>query len=334
MRQIRSLFAVDAHTTGTPIRIVASGIPPLAGATVTEKMEDMRARHDHIRRFATCPPRAAESLVAAVLTEPCTPGADFGLFYIDALTYQPMCGAGTFAVAKALIETGLVARTEPETVVRLETPTGIVTAYAAIEGGEVAEIALENVPAFLYRKDLEIDVPELGALRVDIGYGGNFFTLVDADAAGLDISPGNMAELRRLSRLILRAANAAATVRHPVNPDVNYMDQLLYCRDTPNADGEYVCQCIFGDAQADISPCGTGTSTRIAQRYFRGRLGLGETFRQKSVYGGVFSGCALRETRLGDIPAVVPRIACSDVRITAFTHLVAEADDRLAEGYA
>lgn len=332
MRQIRSLFAVEAHSAGTPIRVITSGIPMLRGSTITEKMEDMRARYDHIRRFATLPPRASDSLVAAVLTEPCTSEADFGLFYIDALTYQPMCGAGTFAVAKVLIETGLVTRCEPETIIRFETPTGIVTVFALIINGDLVEISLENVPAFLYHRDLEINVQEFGRVHVDIGFGGNFFTLVDADALNIKVTISNMEELRRLSRVILKTANAAIKIRHPLNQAVNYMDQLLYCCNTPSKDGEYICQCIFGNAQADISPCGTGTSTRIAQRYFRGWLNMGEDFHQKSVYGGVFRGCALRETQLGDTRAVIPRITCADVRITAFTHLVAEEFDRLAEG--
>ncbi len=333
MRQTQSIFAVDAHTTGTPIRVVTGGIPPLRGSTVTQKMEYMRVNHDWIRTCIMQQPRGFASLVGAILTEPCSPEADYGLFYIDALTYQPMCGAGTLSVAKVLVETGMVPRREPQTEIRLDTPTGIVTVFVEMEEGEVANISLENVPAFLYRRDLKIDVPGVGEIEVDIGYGGNFFTLVDIDAVGRKITAAGMGELRELSKVILAASNRAVEIEHPYNPDVNYMDQLLFCEDKPNENGEYTGQCIFGDAQADISPCGTGTSTRIAQRYFRGLIGLDEPFYQKSVYGGVFSGRALRETKAGDYPAIIPKVSCRDVHITGFNHLVMEQNDRLKNGF-
>jgi len=333
MRNIQSIFTVDAHTTGTPIRVVTSGIPPLKGDSIGDKMEYMKANYDGIRTCLMQQPRGFLSLVGAVLTEPCSPDADYGLFYIDALTYQPMCGAGTFSVAKVLVETGMVQRTEPETIIRLETPSGIVTVFVQIKNGDVRRISFENVPAFLYRKDLEIKVPGIGNISVDVGFGGNFFTIVDVDRINMEITRDNMDELRKQSKIILASANDAVKVQHPVNKSINYMDQLLFVNERPNEKGEYLCQCIFGDAQADISPCGTGTSTRLAQRYFRGKINLGETYYQRSVYGGVFSAVGSRQVDLGEMPAVVPLISCSDVHITGFNHLIAEEDDKLKNGF-
>ena len=333
MRNIQSVFTVDAHTTGTPIRVVTSGIPPLKGDSIGDKMEYMKANYDGIRTCLMQQPRGFLSLVGAVLTEPCSPDADYGLFYIDALTYQPMCGAGTFSVAKVLVETGMVQRTEPETIIRLETPSGIVTVFVQIKNGDVRRISFENVPAFLYRKDLEIKVPGIGNISVDVGFGGNFFTIVDVDRMNMEITRDNMDELRKQSKIILASANDAVKVQHPVNKSINYMDQLLFVNERPNEKGEYLCQCIFGDAQADISPCGTGTSTRLAQRYFRGKINLGETYYQRSVYGGIFSAVGSRQVDLGEMPAVVPLISCSDVHITGFNHLIAEEDDKLKNGF-
>ncbi len=333
MRNTQSIFAVDAHTTGTPIRVITSGIPPLKGESIEKKMQYMKERYDHLRTFIMTQPRGFLSLVGAVLTEPCSPDADYGLFYIDALTYQPMCGAGTFSVAKVLVETGMVEKTEPETVIRLETPSGTVTVRAEVKDGDVRNISFDNVPAFLFRKDLKLSIPELGDFAVDIGFGGNFFTIVDADTIDAAITKDNMSELRRLSKVILAYANKAVKVIHPINSSINYMDQLLFVSNKPNEEGEYLCQCIFGDAQADISPCGTGTSTRLAQRYFRGLVGAGETFRQKSVYGGVFTASVVRETDLNGMKAIIPRVSCSDVHITGFNHLVAEETDKLKDGF-
>jgi len=333
MRNVQSVFAVDAHTTGTPIRVVISGIPPLKGTTVEEKMEFMREHYDSIRTCIMQQPRGFSSLVGAVLTEPCSPEADYGLFYIDALTYQPMCGAGTFSVAKVLLETGMITRKEPETVIKLETPSGIVTVFIEINNSNIKCISFENVPAFLYCKDLEINVQGIGNISVDIGFGGNFFTLVDTDTINMNISRDNINKLRKLSQAILASANETIKVQHPVNKSINYMDQLLFCNNHPNEKNEYYGQCIFGDAQADISPCGTGTSTRLAQRYFRGLIGIDETFCQKSICGGVFSGTVLRETDLQNTRAVIPRISCSDVHITGFNHLIIEEDDKLKNGF-
>lgn len=332
MLNSQSIFVVDAHTTGTPIRVITSGIPPLKGNSVGEKMEYMRNNHDWLRTCIMQQPRGFASLVAAVLIEPTCPEADYGLFFIDALTYQPMCGAGSLSVAKVLIETGMVQRVEPETKITLETPTGIITLFVAIKDNIVESISLQNVPAFLYKKDLAIDVANIGTFNVDIGYGGNFFVLTDMKHIPYPLLPENVNALQALSKDILVAANKVIQVEHPTNPAINYLDQVLFCDNTQKDEG-YTALCIFGDAQADISPCGTGTSTRLAQRYFRNQIKLEERFVQTSVCGGSFIAKAIKETTVGNLPAIIPYLSCSDVHITGFNHLVVEANDKLKAGF-
>ncbi len=329
----QSLFVVDAHTTGTPIRVVTSGLPPLKGASVGEKMEYMRRNHDWLRTCIMQQPRGFQSLVGAVLTEPCSPGADYGVFYMDSLTYQPMCGAGTLAVAKVLVETGMVPRLEPETCLTLETPSGLVSLRLSLHNGSVQAVHLQNIPAFLYCQDLPLETPENGSFLVDIGYGGNFFVLADVATLGISLEKANINKLRLLSKSILTAANKVIKVCHPEKPGINYLDQVLFCKNTPEADGSYLAQCIFGDAQADISPCGTGTSTRLAQRFFRGWLGREESFVQKSVYGGAFQAKIAEECRAGDFPALIPQVSCKDVHITGFNQLIVEENDVLKAGF-
>ena len=332
--QIEQVISViDAHTTGTPIRIVTGGIPRLRGRTVGDKMEYMREHFDRIRTCLMQQPRGFTSLVGAVLTEPASEEADFGLFYMDDLTYQPMCGAGTLAVAKSLVATGMVPVTEPETLVTLETPTGIVRVSVEVKDGNAGKVFLKNVPAFLYQKDLELSIDGVGTFPVDIGYGGNFFVLVDIGRIQAEIRQDRIRELRELSRVILKAANEKIRVVHPENPAINYLDQLLYYSTKPECDGSFLAQCIFGDAQADISPCGTGTSTRLAQKYFRGEIGLGEIYRQKSVCGGIFEGKLVETAMAGTIPAVIPVVSCADVHITGFNQLVIERKDKLKNGF-
>jgi proline racemase len=334
MMQInQSIFVVDVHTTGTPTRVITSGIPTLHGANITAKMNIMKQSYDWLRSCTMQQPRGFQSLVGAVLTEPCVPEADFGLFYIDSLGYQPMCGSGTFAVAKVVAETGMVTIVEPITKVVFETPAGLVTVFVEIQQGIVKRIILENIPAFLYRRDVKLEISEIGTITVDIGFGGNFFTLVDVAQIGFGIAACNIQRMKDLSQKILFAANQVIKVQHPLNPAINYMEQLLYCQNTPEADGGYLAQCIFGDAQVDISPCGTGTSTRLSQRYAKGLIGLNESFVQKSFSGGAFCGTVIREEKVVEYDAVVSRLSCSDVHITGFNHLVVEANDKLKNGF-
>lgn len=327
MKNIQSIFCVDAHTTGTPIRVITGGIPPLHGNSINDKMLYMKKHYDWLRACIACPPRAPQSVVCAVLVPPVSPEADYGVFYMDAKSYQPMCGAGTLSVAKVLVENGLVARKEPVTEIVLETPSGIVKTYVDIEDGEVKRLSLENAPAFLYKKDVDLDVPEIGKLIVDIGFGGNFFAIVDSSQLPTTLNFECKDEFRTYMRQIVRACENQLDICHPENPDLNYLNQVLFYRNTPDENGGYTCQCVFGDAQLDISPCGTGTSARLAQQYTRGNIGLHEEFIQNSLWGSSFHATALSETKVGNLTAVIPRVSCSDVRITGFNQLVVEQDD-------
>lgn len=332
MKQIQSLFCVDAHTTGTPIRVITGGIPPLHGNTIHDKMLYMEKHFDWLRALAACPPRAPQSLVCAVLVPPCDQTADYGVFYMDAKSYQPMCGAGTLSVAKVLVETGLVEKKEPVTKIVLETPSGIVTTSVELKDGEVQNVSLENAPAFLYKKDVVLQVPELGDLTIDIGFGGNFFAIVDSSQLPIPLTFQNKEQYQTYMRMVVDACSSQISVCHPENPALNYLNQVLFYKNTPDSNGGFTCQCVFGDAQLDISPCGTGTCARLAQQYTRGNIGLKETFIQNSIWGSSFYAEALKETTVGDLPAILPKISCTDVRITGFNQLIAEEADPYKTG--
>lgn len=327
MKLLQSVFCVDAHTTGTPIRVITGGIPPLKGDTINEKMLYMEKHYDWLRACAACPPRGPQSVVCAVLVPPCSKDADYGVFYMDAKSFQPMCGAGTLSVAKVLVENGLVAREEPVTKMVLETPSGIVKAFADIENGEVTKLSMENAPAFLYKKDVVLDVPEIGKLTVDIGFGGNFFAIVDSEQLEVPLTFSRKDTYSHYMRLIVEACDKQVKVCHPEKEELNYLNQVLFYRSTQDDNGGYTCQCVFGDAQLDISPCGTGTCTRLAQQYTRGNIGLNEEFIQNSLWGSSFHAAALQETKVGDLTAIIPKISCSDVRITGYNQLVVEEND-------
>lgn len=323
----QSFSVVDAHTTGSPVRLVTTGIPLLEGETINEKMEYMKEHFDHLRTCIVHQPRGYQSLMCAVLVPPCKEEADFGLFYMDAQNYQPMCGAGTLAVAKALIEVGMVERKEPIINICFDTGSGLVSVDAEVRNGEVKNISLNNVPAFLYKKDVKLVVEGLGELVFDIGFGGNFFVILDTKQLPLSLKMDTLPQYKQYMKAIIKASDEQLKVVHPLNPALTDLNQVLFYRDTPDENGGYTCQCIFGDEQVDISPCGTGTSARLAQMYARGRIAKEGQFLQNSIFGGTFKATIVDECSIGDTTGILPRVSCDDVRVTGFNHLVVEKDD-------
>ncbi|MEG1971754.1 MAG: proline racemase family protein, partial [Oscillospiraceae bacterium] len=188
MNIIQSIFTIDAHTTGSPIRVVTGGIPNLKGKNISEKMDCMMQNYDNLRTFLLQQPRGCLSLMCAVLTDTNVEGADFGLFYMDAGGYQPMCGAGTMAAAKCIVESGMVKRTSPKTRVTFETGAGLVSVDVN-ETPQGTTTTLNNAPAFLYMQDKLIDVPTIGKIKFDMVFGGNFFAVVDTQQLGFKITP-------------------------------------------------------------------------------------------------------------------------------------------------
>lgn len=332
MDQSLSIFTIDAHTTGSPVRLILSGVPTLRGSSISEKMEYMMTHYDHLRNCILQPPRGCPSLMCAVLTEPVGPEADFGLFYMDAGGYQPMCGAGTLAVSKILVENGMVPRTGNKTKVIYETGAGLVTVYVEEQEDGICMVTMENAPAFVYAKNQTICVPDIGRITFDLVFGGNFFAMVDTAQMGFSICPDTIPKMQNIMPKLVEAISREYEIVHPLNPALNYLNEILFTQEGPEEDGGFLAQVIFGNSQVDISPCGTGTCGRMAYRYSEGLLNQGETFVQKQVYGGRFFGKVLRETKVAGRPAILPQVSCSDVHITGYNHLVAGDKDRLKYG--
>jgi proline racemase/trans-L-3-hydroxyproline dehydratase len=333
MQLAHAFDAIDVHVAGTPIRVITSGIPALRGETMAQKMGQMQHHYDWIRECVTRRPRAYDAVVAAVVTEPVSEDAAAGVFFMDMLTYQPMCGAGIFGVLKALAETGTIALEAPETAVVLDTPSGRLRASIQVSDHAIRDIAFENVPSFLVHKDLPLELPGRGKIAVDIVFGGNFFTIVEVEKLGLTIGQETIKDFKGLQPLVLEAANAAVAVRHPLEKHIDYMDQVLFVQESDDRQQGFLAQCIFGDRQPDNSPCGTGTCARMASRYFKGALALDDDFKQLNVTGaGAFRGKLIGETKVGPFDAVIPIVACRDLHIIGFNNLVVEQNDNLKRG--
>ena len=326
----RVLTTVDTHTAGEPTRIVVSGVPFLDG-TMSEKRRQLHETYDVIRTTLMHEPRGHADMFGAILMEPVHPEADLGVVFMDSGGYLAMCGHGSIGVVTAALATGLVEREEPETDVLLDTPAGLVRARAQVEHGLVSQVSVENVPAFLYRREVEVDLPS-GSLCLDIAFGGNFFALVPAGRLGLSVELAHLPTLIERGLAIRAAVNAQVDVVHPTNPQIDAVDLVEIYEEGPREDVDCRNVVVFGQGQVDRSPCGTGTSAKMAALYAEGRLKLGEPFVNQSITGTRFTGRLLREELIGDRVAVVPEIAGS-AYVTGFHQFVVDSSDPLKTGF-
>ena len=332
MRATRYLAAVDSHTEGMPTRVVTGGVGPIPGATMLERKLHFEAEMDDLRLLLMREPRGHSAMSGAILQPPTRPDADWGVLFIEVSGCLPMCGHGTIGVATVLVETGMVPVTEPETVVRLDTPAGLVEVRVAVADGRARSVTLRNVPSFLAATDREVDVPGVGRVRYDLAYGGNFYPLVPADGVGLEVEPARAGELIATGLAVMRAINAADRPVHPEDPRIAGCAHVVFT--APGRDGaDGRAAVAIHPGWLDRSPCGTGTSARLAQLHGRGRLGVGEAFVHESVIGTRFTGRVAAETTVAGRPAIVPEIT-GRAWITGMGQYLLDADDPFPAGFA
>jgi proline racemase len=328
----RSIFAVDSHTEGMPTRVVTGGVPALPGSTMLERKLRFEAERDDLRLLLMREPRGHGAMSGAILQPPLLAGADWGVLFIEVSGCLPMCGHGTIGVATVLVESGMVEVTEPTTTVRLDTPAGLVEARVDVQDGRATGVTLRNVPSFLLARDREVDVPGLGRVAYDMAFGGNFYALLPAASVGLAPEPERAQELIDAGLAIMAAINESDRPVHPLDERIGGCHHVVLHE--PGRDG--------ADARAatsihpgwlDRSPCGTGTSARLAQLHARGELAVGEPFVNESVIGTRFTGRIAEETTVGDLPAIVPEIT-GRAWITGRGEYVLEADDPFPAGFS
>jgi len=267
---------IDSHTEGEPTRVVVEGWPQPAGSTMAERLEDVRAHHDALRRAVVCEPRGHDAIVGALLTPPVSEGAVAGVIFFNNGTYLGMCGHGTIGVVRTLEHLG---RIGPGTV-RLDTPVGTVTAELGSDGS----VTLENVPARCHALDVAVDVPGIGTVKGDVAWGGNWFFLThDLPIA---VTAANVRELTRATQAIQDAIDAAGIT----GADAAHVDHIEVAAPPTRADADARNFVLCSGGEYDRSPCGTGTSAAMAVLHARGRLGIGEEWRQESITGSRFVG--------------------------------------------
>ncbi len=333
---LKHISTIDSHTAGKGTRLVMSGLPPIPGQAMAEKLAFAEEHLSWAPGLLLLEPRGHKDLFGAILTPPCSPTADVGALFMDNQGYEPMCGHAVIGIVTTVLETGMFEMVEPETLITLDTPAGPVCAQAQIRDGRVLAVSFENVPAFVYRSDISLNVPEVGELVVDVVFGGLFFVLVDARQIEIELVPDNAARLADLGMRILAAANEQVPVRHPELPHIDKIIDLRFYVELVGDGADSRNVVILGDRMVDRSPCGTGTCAEVALRYARGQLGLGEQFVTESIIGTRFTGQVIAETQVGSgskvFPAVIPKVTGS-AYITGFHQFVLDSEDPFPEGF-
>jgi proline racemase len=315
-----------------PTRVITGGVAPIPGATMAERRLHFLEHMDDLRLLLMREPRGHGAMSGAILQPPTRADADWGVLFIEVSGCLPMCGHGTIGVATVLVETGMVAVTEPETVVRLDTPAGLVEVRVAVRDGRAESVTLRNVPSFLHRRDASVDVPGLGTLTYDMAFGGNFYALLPAASAGLEVDPARAGELIRAGREIMAAIDATGRPVHPGDARIAGCHHVvLHEPGRGGADARAATSIHPG--WLDRSPCGTGTSARMAALHARGELGLDEPWVNESVIGTRFTGRLVAETEVAGVPAVVPEIT-GRAWITGMAQYLLDRDDPFPAGFA
>jgi proline racemase len=310
---------------------VTGGVGPIPGTTMLERKEHFEAEMDDLRLLLMREPRGHSAMSGAILQPPTRADADWGVLFIEVSGCLPMCGHGTIGVATVLVETGMVEVREPETVVRLDTPAGLVEARVAVEGGRVRGVTLRNVPAFLLARDRVVEVEGLGPITYDMAFGGNFYALLPAAAAGLSVDPARSGELVERGLAIMAAIAEADPPVHPADPRIAGCRHVVFHE--PGRDGAAArAATSIHPGWLDRSPCGTGTSARMAQLHARGELAVGDPFVNESVIGTRFTGRLVAETTVGGLPAVVPEVT-GRAWITGMGQYLLDAEDPFPAGF-
>jgi proline racemase len=332
VRSRRVFHAVDSHTEGMPTRVITGGVGVLPGSTMFERRQWFIDNSDDLRTLLMYEPRGHASMSGAILQPPTRPDADWGVLYIEVSGCLPMCGHGTIGVATVLVETGMVEVTEPVTTIRLDTPAGLVVAEVAVEDGAARAVTIKNVPSFSHVLDATVDVPDLGAVRYDLAYGGNFYAMVELDELGLPFDRAEKQRLHDAGLAIMAAINEQDLPVHPENPGITGCHHVQLVAPGSDAKRSRHAMAIH-PGWFDRSPCGTGTSARMAQLHARGELPLHTDFVNESFIGTTFTGRLVEETVLGDgRTAVVPTIT-GRAWITGTAQYLIDPEDPFQAGF-
>jgi len=304
---IKTFVCIDAHTCGNPVRLVADGGPLLEGKNMSEKRQHFLREYDWIRKGLMFEPRGHDMMSGSILYPPSDPNNDIGVLFIETSGCLPMCGHGTIGTVTIAIEQGLVIPKKPG-YLNLETPAGLVKVEYKQEGKKVKSVKIRNVKAYLAAENISATCPDLGELTLDVSYGGNFYAIVDPQKNFPGLEHYTADQLISWSRALRKDINSKYTFVHPENPTINGCSHILWTGQTIDSTSTARNAVFYGDKAIDRSPCGTGTSARMAQWFTKGKLKPGEDFIHESIIGSKFIGRIEEVTELNGMPAIIPGV--------------------------
>lgn len=307
MRWSRTLQTVDVHCAGEIGRVVTGGVLNVPGATMAEKLRHLNEVDDSLRRFLCSEPRSAPAGSFCLLVPACDPAADVGFIVLQPDQAHAMSGSNAMCAVTAILETGMMPMSEPETVVTLDTAAGLVTARATCKNGKVTRVSLDMPPSFVARMAGKIETQEWGTITYDLCFGGVFYALVDVDQIGLTITPENARELAMRGVALRNLIAEIEPAPHPITPALNGLAYVMFRSEEP--DGALRTCTTLRPGRADRSPCGTGSNSNMAVRYANGRVRPGDVVVSRSIIGGEFTTEFLEETQVGPYPATRNRVS-------------------------
>jgi trans-L-3-hydroxyproline dehydratase len=326
----RKITVIDSHTGGEPFRLVVDGLPAIEGTTILERRQYARENLDWLRRALMWEPRGHADMYGGWIVPPETPDGDIGILFTHNSGFSTMCGHGIIALAKLVIETGMLPASGPETTLRIDTPAGQVLATATLEGQTVTRTRFENVPSFAVDMDATVGTPEFGPIRYDLAFGGAFYAMVDIDPVGLTFD--DTAALIAAGRALKRAISVSREITHPAADDLGFLYGVIFTGAAREAGSHSRNVCVFADGEVDRSPTGTGVSARLAILSARGELDVGEEITVESIVGSRFTGTIARKTQIGGHDAVIPEIS-GTAHLLGRAELWLSPEDVLGRGF-
>ncbi|MCW8313608.1 4-hydroxyproline epimerase [Sphingobacterium sp. InxBP1] len=327
----KTFFCIDSHTCGCPVRLVAGGAPLLNGDSMMARRLHFMEEYDWIRKGLMFEPRGHDMMSGSILYPPVDPRNDMGVLYIETSGCLPMCGHGTIGTVTIAIEEGLIQPKTPGKL-RLETPAGLILIDYVQEGAKVKTVKLTNVKSFLYKEGLTVTCPDLGEIVADVAYGGNFYAIIDPQNNFKDISDFSASQLIHYGKIIRRLLNEKYEFVHPEDENIYGLSHIQWTGKPVKANSAGRNAVLVGENALDRSPCGTGTSARMAQWYAKGKLKRGEEFVHESYIGSQFVGRIEEETDMNGQAAIIPSVE-GWARITGYNHIIIDDEDPYKEGF-
>jgi len=323
---------IDMHTCGEPLRIIIDGLPEIKGKTILEKRTYFKENFDHIRKGLMFEPRGHADMYGAILTEPCSPDADLGVFFMHNEGYSTMCGHAIIAITKLVLETGMISKPGGSKELIIDAPTGRIVSKGIMKNSKIEKTSFINVPSFLYCKDIRIEIPKLGRVTINIAFGGAFYAFCGAGELGLKLEPSNYQKLIYYGKKIKHEVTNLYEIKHPYEDDLGFLYGTIFLGKAQNPAHHSRNVCIFADGQVDRSPTGSGVSARAGLHFAKGEMEINKTYTIESIIDTTMELKILRTTQYGEFEAVVPQVS-GNAYITGSNEFYFDPDDPLKKGF-